>query len=199
MEKRDIIEFFDHCAPTWDAEMIKSDEIIGEILDHAQVGEGMEILDVACGTGVMFDYYLDRRAASVTGIDIAPEMARIAAEKYCNQPKITVICGDVEEYPFERTFDRIVVYNAFPHFADPERLIRRLVDLLKDGGRLTVAHGASREEIDGHHSGHASHVSCGLMTAERLKQIFEGYLDVEIVISDDKMYQVSGVKRTETL
>ena len=60
MEKQDIIEFFDQCAPSWDAEMIKSDEIIHKILDNAEVGAGMDILDVACGTGVMFDYYLQR-------------------------------------------------------------------------------------------------------------------------------------------
>ena len=29
MEKKDVIAFFDRCAPTWDAEMIKSDVKIG--------------------------------------------------------------------------------------------------------------------------------------------------------------------------
>lgn len=195
MEKKEIIAFFDRCASNWDAEMIKSDVIIETILDNAAVGKDMDVLDVACGTGVMFDYYLNREVASVTGIDIAPEMAKIAAGKYMNQPKVTVICGDVEEYEFARKFDRIVVYNAFPHFADPERLIEALTGLLKEGGRLTVAHGASREAIDGHHKGQASKVSRGLIAADQLKQIFETCLDVETVISDDQMYQVSGVKR----
>jgi len=195
MEKKDIIDFFDRCAPTWDADMIKNDVIIGKILDNAEVGEGMDILDVACGTGVMFDYYLDRNVASVTGIDIAPEMARIAAEKFSAEPKVQVICGDVEEYAFNRKFDRIVVYNAFPHFPYPKRLIKILAGLLKEDGRLTVAHGMSREAIDGHHSGSASKVSNGLMAAESLKRIFDAHFDVEVVISNRHMYQVSGVKR----
>ena len=67
MNKQDVIDFFDRCAPKWDAEMIKSDNIIGKILDNAEVGEAMDILDVACGTGVMFPYYLERGVASVTG------------------------------------------------------------------------------------------------------------------------------------
>ena len=102
MDKKDVIEFFDRCAPTWDADMIKSDAIIGKILDNAEVGENMDVLDVACGTGVMFDYCLQRGVASVTGIDISPEMARIAAEKYAGNDKVQVICGDVEAYPFDR-------------------------------------------------------------------------------------------------
>ena len=195
MEKKDIIEFFDRCAPTWDAEMIKNDEIIGKILDNAEVQEGQHILDVACGTGVMFDYYLDRNVSSVTGIDISPEMAKIAQSKYADNPKVTVICGDVEEAVFSQKFDRIVVYNAFPHFPYPKRLIKRLAHLLKDEGRLTIAHGMSRAEIDNHHSGSASKVSNGLMAADQLKKLFDAHFDVEIMISNDRMYQVSGVKR----
>lgn len=195
MEKKDIIAFFDQCAPGWDAGMIKSDEIIGKILDNAEVGPDMDVLDVACGTGVMFDYYLQRNVASVTGIDISPEMAKIAGEKYAGYDKVQVICGDVEEYGFAKKFDRIVVYNAFPHFPDPRRLIRTLTGMLKEEGRLTIAHGMSREAIDGHHSGAASKVSNGLMTADSLKKLFDAHLQVEIMISNDRMYQVSGVKR----
>jgi len=195
MEKRDIIAFFDRCAPSWDADMIKSDTIIENILDNAEVSEGMDILDVACGTGVMFDYYLQRDVASVTGIDISPEMAKIATQKYAQDPRVQVVCGDVEEVDFGRKFDRIVVYNAFPHFPDPRRLIRTLAGLLKEEGRLTVAHGASREAIDNHHKGAASKVSNGLMTADSLKKIFDSCLQVEIMVSNDRMYQVSGVKR----
>ena len=67
MNKQDVIEFFDRCAPSWDADMIKSDAVIGKILDNAEVEAGQDILDVACGTGVMFPYYLERGAASVLG------------------------------------------------------------------------------------------------------------------------------------
>ena len=174
--------------------MIKDDAIIGRILDNAEVGPGMTVLDVACGTGVMFDYYLERGVASVTGIDISPEMAKIAAGKYVAEPKVQVICGDVEEYDFGCKFDRIVVYNAFPHFPYPKRLIKILAGLLKEDGRLTVAHGMSREAIDGHHKGSASKVSNGLMAAESLKRIFDAHFEVEVVISNRHMYQVSGVK-----
>ena len=195
MNKQDVIDFFDQCAPSWDAGMIKSDKIIGTILDNVEVAAGQDILDVACGTGVMFDYYLQRDVASVTGIDISPEMAKIAAEKYSGEARVQVICGDVEEYAFDRKFDRIVVYNAFPHFPYPKRLIKVLAGLLKEDGRLTVAHGMSREAIDGHHKGAASKVSNGLMSAESLKRIFDAHFDVEVVISNRHMYQVSGVKR----
>ena len=195
MDKKDVIEFFDRCAPTWDEEMVVNDRIIESILDNAEVGAGQDVLDVACGTGVMFPYYLKRNVASVTGIDISPEMAKIATEKFSGEPKITVVCGDVEQWQPEKKYDRIVVYNAFPHFPNPKHLLKVLADLLKDGGRMTIAHGASRETIDAHHHGSASKVSNGLMEAEKLVRLFDAHYDVEVMISNSRMYQVSGVKR----
>ena len=59
-----------------------------------------------------------------------------------------------------------------------------------------MAHGMSRAAIDNHHSGEASKISNGLMSADSLKGLFAPHLEVEIVISNDRMYQVSGVKRT---
>ena len=195
MDKKDVIEFFDRAASNWDADMIKSDAVIGKILDNAEVMQNQDILDVACGTGVMIPYYLARGAASVTGIDISSEMAKIAAEKFSSEPKVQILCGDIEEVKFDRKFDVIVVYNAFPHFPDPRRLIKTLASMLKDGGRLTIAHGASREAIDGHHKGAASKVSNGLMSADSLRALFMPYFEVEITISNGYMYQVSGVKQ----
>lgn len=186
-----LLHFLIDLPPQWDEDMIKSDEIIGIILDCAGVGEGTQVLDVACGTGVMFDYYWSRNVASVTGIDISPEMAKIAREKF---PQVQVICGDVEETAFDRKFDCVMVYNAFPHFPDPEHLIQVLSDLLKPGGTLTVAHGMSRVQIDHHHEGTASTVSVGLMHEDDLEAIFAKHLNVTAKISNDRMYLVCGKK-----
>ena len=191
IETKEVIEFFDRLAPGWDAEMVRNDEIISTILDNAAVTEGKVVLDVACGTGVLIPDYLKRRVASVTGIDISPKMAEIAKAKF-PQPEVTILCGDVESTYFGKQFDCIVVYNAFPHFPDPERLIATLSGLLKPGGTLTVAHGMSREKIDAHHHGSAHHVSNGLMTAEDLASIFKESLTVTTMISNDRMYQVVG-------
>lgn len=191
MNKKDVIAFFDQLAPQWDADMIRSDEIIGKILQNADVRPGVNVLDVACGTGVLFPDYLARNVASVTAVDISPEMAKIAAARYPDAP-ITVICGDIEQLPLDKKFDCIMVYNAFPHFPDPEKLIQVLSGLLAPGGTLTVAHGMSRAAIDHCHEGDASPVSVGLMSEEALAAIFEKYLTVTVKISDDTMYQVTG-------
>ena len=72
MNKEDVVKFFDHCAPQWDADMIRDNEIIGKILDLGNVTAGADVLDVACGTGVLFPDYMARGVGSLTGIDISP-------------------------------------------------------------------------------------------------------------------------------
>lgn len=191
MNKQDVITFFDRLAPQWDDDMIRSDQIIGRILDNAEVRPGVTVLDVACGTGVLFPDYLKRQVAAVTAVDISPEMVKIAAAKYPDAP-IEVLCADVETLPLTRKFDCIMVYNAFPHFPDPEKLIRVLAGMLNPGGTLTVAHGMSRAAIDHHHEGSASRVSNGLLHEDVLAGIFEKYLTVTVKISDAHMYQVTG-------
>ena len=131
---------------------------------------------------------------SVTGIDISPEMVKIAKQKFS---ETHIICGDAEEYTFNKVFDVIMIYNAFPHFAEAERLIENLSHSLKASGRLSVAHGISEKELEECHSGRAEKVSVPLVKKEALAEMMNPYLDVDVLISDDRMYMVSGVKKQE--
>ena len=53
MRKEDIIAFFDRCAPTWDGELVRNEPVIAKILDNGGIRPGIDVLDVACGTGVL--------------------------------------------------------------------------------------------------------------------------------------------------
>lgn len=194
MERSDVIKFFDTLAPSWDSEMIRSDEIINVILDCGGVAAGKRVLDVACGTGVLFPDYLKRNVKCVVGVDISPEMARIAAGKY-DDAHVKVICADVQELEFDEKFDCVMIYNAFPHFPEPSRLFENLSKNIVPGGRLTVAHGMSRERIDAHHHDLASKVSVGLMHENELASLMGQWFEVDTVISDDEKYIVSVVLR----
>ncbi len=193
IDTRDVIAFFDRLAPTWDANMVRNEAVIVRILDLAGVAPGVEALDVACGTGVLIGDYLSRGAARVTAVDISPQMAHIAQGKFAHDDRVAVLCADAQEAAFG-AFDCILIYNAFPHFSEPEKLFANLSRQLKSGGRLTVAHGMSRARINDHHRGGASHVSYGLMPAEDLSALMAPFVAVDRVLSDDSMYLVSGVR-----
>ncbi len=192
MDKNSVITFFNERAPEWDDELIRNDGVINTILDIAGVNEKSSVLDVACGTGVLFDDYLKRNVSSIDAIDISSEMVKSAKVKY---PEINVICGDAEEYCFNKEFDCIVIFNAFPHFINERKLFENLTLFLKRSGRLTVAHGMSREAILKCHSGNASHVSKELPPISSLAQFMRSFVEVDVIISNDEMYVISGLKK----
>lgn len=198
MEKKDIIDFFDERAENWDNTLEDKSEIIEKILDNAGIDENSCVLDVACGTGVMIPYYLAKKVKTVTGIDISAKMIEVAKSKFDkeveNGADIEFIIGDVYDLDERKKFNRIMIYNAFPHFPEPEKLIKKLTNMLEDGGTLTIAHGSSRKEIDEHHKNHASNVSNGLVTTKQLIKMFPENMEITTEISSKKMYQVVAKK-----
>lgn len=192
MNKQNVISFFDKHASSWDEMNFHNDSVIKQILDFACVKKDVSLLDVACGTGVLFDEYIKRGVVDFTAIDISPEMVKKARSKYVDK---NILCGDAEEYSFGKLFDCIVVFNAFPHFVDPHKLLENLSSQLQTGGRLTISHGASREAIIKCHSGDALNISNILPTAEALAELMGEYVLVDIVISDVEKYVVSGYKK----
>lgn len=194
MSKEAIIAFFDRLSAGWDSHMKRNERAINRIIDNGKVRENANVLDVACGTGVLIPDYLKRNVASVTAIDISKGMTDIAAEKFADEPKVEVICGDVLEYNPDKKFDCIMVYNALPHFESPEELIKKRADLLVTDGCLSIAHGMSFARLSRHHDTVSEDVSHPLTSAWDLADIMSRYLKVTVVVSDDEMYQVAGVK-----
>lgn len=195
IDKRDVVHFFDEQAPGWDRDLIVDKAKINLILDAAGIRPGVRVLDVACGTGVLFPFYRLRQAADVLAVDISPEMAKLAAKKAW--PSLRVVCGDIETLPGTGDFDCCVVYNAFPHFPDPAGLVAHLAGFLKPEGRLTVAHSMSLEQLNRHHAGRAAKVSMGMMPAADLAELFSRWFTVDTVLSDTEKYIVSGIRKAK--
>lgn len=195
MDKKEIISFFDSCADSWDADMIKVQWKIDKILDITGITEGKSVLDVACGTGVLIPDYINRKVSRCVGVDISRNMIDVALRKFSGHRDICFICADAERLDFGESFDCAVIYNAFPHFINRENLFKNILTHLKENGRITVAHGMSRDALIKHHSGKAEKVSLILPEADDLAEIMEPYFEVDTKISTDEIYIVSGKKR----
>ena len=193
MNKAEIQAYFDQQAPQWDARMVRCTQKINAILAAAAVGPGARVLDVACGTGVLFEDYLAHGVAEVVGVDLSPEMVRIARRKY-PQSHVSVLCADVEEISFEQPFDSVVVYNAFPHFPHPARLVAHLAGQLAPGGSFCIAHGMSRQALLRHHKGRPSSVSQPLPELQQISALLQPYFRVTTAVSDEEKFIAAGVR-----
>lgn len=195
MDKQKIISFFDRLSSNWDEQLETDGNKINTILDRAGVKKGASVLDVACGTGVLFPFYLERGVKRITGVDISPKMVSLAKSKFASFPETDVINADAEAYSFDKDYDCCMVFNAFPHFCNPKGLIINLKSALKQGGTLTVAHDRGRKALDSHHKSEAAEVSQGLMSETELAALFEecGFKNI-FTKATDEIYIVTGTK-----
>jgi len=104
------------------------------------IERGAKVLDVACGTGNTA-IPAARTGASVTGVDIAPnllEQARKRAES--EQLAIRFEEGDAEELPFDdHTFDVVLTMFGAMFAPRPERVSAELTRVCKPGGMIAMA------------------------------------------------------------
>ena len=105
------------------------------VLDAAGVGPGTRLLDVGCGTGLMLELAHSRDAV-VTGVDVAPGLLGIAADRL---PNADLRLLDLQVLPFaDASFDAVVAVNAFQFAADPIAAIAEAARVLGPGGRLAI-------------------------------------------------------------
>ncbi len=75
-------QFFDVYASKYDQEVFTKNTAaeVPFICEHLQLRDGARILDIGCGTG-RHSVGLAARGLNVTGLDVSPEMLRLAAQR----------------------------------------------------------------------------------------------------------------------
>jgi len=108
----------------------------GWIVREAALAEGLEVLDVGCGTGVL-EESLNGRGVPVTGVDLTEEMIRLAQLKQIGCIECLAV-GDGERLPFrDASFD--VVFSCYVvKYCRPERLASEFMRVLRPKGRLIL-------------------------------------------------------------
>jgi SAM-dependent methyltransferase len=110
------------------------------VVERAGVEPGMDLLDVACGTGNA-TIPAARSGARTTGLDFAPGLLDIARERAADaMVEIDFVEGDVQEMPFEdASFDRVV--STFGHMFAPDhrRTADEMTRVLRPDGVIAVA------------------------------------------------------------
>jgi SAM-dependent methyltransferase len=106
----------------------------------AGITAGAEVLDVACGTGVVA-LTAARLGAKVTGIDLTPELiARAKENAALMKVEGTWKEGDVEALPVpDAKFDFVVSQFGHMFAPRPEIAIKEMLRALKPGGTIAFA------------------------------------------------------------
>jgi SAM-dependent methyltransferase len=115
-------------------------DILRLIYDAAHVGPGSQVLDVACGPGLVALHLADV-AGHVTGLDLTPAMLDKARELQ-RQRRLDNLSWDIgraDALPYPNTsFDAVVTRFSFQHLLDPAKALAEMVRVCQPGGRVVI-------------------------------------------------------------
>jgi ubiquinone/menaquinone biosynthesis C-methylase UbiE len=119
---------------------------IGDVLvARAAIQPGMDVLDVACGTGNA-TIPAAKLGARVTGLDFSPGLIAIALERGAEADvEVEWLEGDAQSLPFEDdSFDRVISAIGHMFAPDHKRTADELRRVCRPDGRIAIARRHSR-------------------------------------------------------
>ena len=112
-----------------------------DIVDRARPQAGEEILDIACGTGVVARL-VNRRISQghITGLDLNKGMLAIARTLPCEGAPIDWIEASALDLPFPAgQFDLVLCQQGLQFFPDQGRALREIRRVLSPSGRVALS------------------------------------------------------------
>ena len=103
------------------------------------IKEGEKMLDVGCGNGRLFEFFLSQnKRIDYTGIDVSEKLVKIAQRRYGNYFKV----ANILNLPFkDNSFDTVWAIAVFHHIPSKGLRLKALKEIkrvLKNSGRVII-------------------------------------------------------------
>lgn len=190
IDKESVRCFFDQKAADWDQHNTYNSMYTAAVLNKLHIPPRSRILDLACGTGVLFPQLLNLNPSLLHAVDLSAGMVHIASRK-ATDPRIEVFESDF--YCFDKTgYDFIVMYNAYPHFPDKRGLAFKMKKSLRAGGRMLILHSSGKERINACHGRCPQDVAVPLLSCAQEMKYFLPHFLIDLFEDARERYYFSG-------
>lgn len=145
-------QYFDRLAETWTERTNPDIQKLAAILEAIDIAPTDHLLDLGCGTGVLFtllkQYVYEWK--NIFAIDFAQEMILNARENFGD---VRLSCAAVEQLPFQANFfDKVIAFQLMPHLHDKFGAIAECRRILKPSGDLCIFHLQCSRKLNAFHA-----------------------------------------------
>jgi ubiquinone/menaquinone biosynthesis C-methylase UbiE len=112
--------------------------VLEQIKQLKKLGASVKILDVGSGLGCTANYFSQKNAGELIGIDVDPAAVEYASKKYPHIPFHVSNAMNVETILPQNYFDVLYIFNAFYAFNEQEKCLKALSRVAKSGALLVI-------------------------------------------------------------
>lgn len=137
--KLDTMKHYDACAKVYDSQYSQEQKAkIEFVLKFLHLKSERLILDVGCGTCILFEYLLDK-AKILVGIDISKNILREAKAKFKGKANIFLIQADADYLPFPNgVFDAVFAITLLQNMPSKKVTLKELKRVAKPNASILV-------------------------------------------------------------
>jgi ubiquinone/menaquinone biosynthesis C-methylase UbiE len=139
-KKRDVMHRYDATANMYDARYAEEQAAkIEAALKNVEIKERDLILDVGCGTGILFGYVAEKTKTAIVGLDISKKSLLRARERAKNLANVHLILADADNMPFKsNVFDSVFAMTVIQNTPDPRCTLRETKRVATDDAAIVV-------------------------------------------------------------
>ncbi|MFZ0798437.1 MAG: methyltransferase domain-containing protein [Terriglobales bacterium] len=139
--KNEVSGVFDRMASYYADERGRSPWFQAQLkimLDMIDSEQGL-LLDIGCAAGAEFEPLL-ARGFRIVGFDYAPEMIRLAQQRFGASHAVHLCRADAESLPFpDASFDHVVCLGVFEYLSTYDRGLEEIHRVLRPGGTAIIS------------------------------------------------------------
>ena len=138
-QKRKMIQRYDLTAQMYNARYADEQTIKYKVaLKNLKIPHQARILDVGCGTGLLFNHIRDEKN-TVVGIDISILLLKLAKARTKRARNLSLVRADADNLPFkEAQFNNVFAFTILQNMPKPSETLIEIKRVTKPNGKVVV-------------------------------------------------------------
>jgi ubiquinone/menaquinone biosynthesis C-methylase UbiE len=138
-KKREAMLHYDQTAASYDSHYSEEQNAkLKAALEIVPVTDNSSVLDIGCGTGLLFPYVANK-AKLLVGIDISPKLLKQAKKRARQHPSTHLILADADKTPFKnQTFQNLFAITLLQNMPDPTATLKEMKRITKPEATIVL-------------------------------------------------------------